>query len=107
MFMKYEEMKSNREVIKEFCSKYRPELTIAGAILAERSLLANRKDYIMILNDLSDDEFAGNHLTALCDPLAIAKYRKILEGEMLFEDFVAKYGGESVRKSFEEAMSNV
>lgn len=83
-------MKEEHEIIKEFCIKFRIELTIAAGIFGEIIGLVNYDDYVEFTNDLSDDEFVGNYLVALLSGTSVTWYRPILDGEKTFEDFLVE-----------------
>lgn len=102
MFTTYDEMKSNHEVIKTFCAQHRYGLTVAAGVLAEQNGLANRDDYIKFMNDLTIDEFTGNYLTALLNPMAVVEYIRVSNGETGFFDFVEKYMGKNIRNAVQK-----
>lgn len=106
MFANYDEMKSRHEVIKAFCAQHRYGLTVVGGVLAERNCLANREDYMKFLDDLTIDEFVGNYLTALLAPFAVDIYKRVLDSEMSFYDFVEQTGGKDVRDAVQEIIEN-
>lgn len=106
MFTNYDEMKFRHEVIKAFCAQHRYGLTVVGGVLAERQRLANREDYMKFLDDLSIDEFTGNYLTALLTPFAVDIYKRVLDGEMSFYDFIEQVGGKDVRDAVQEIIEN-
>lgn len=85
----YEEAKKRYSIIKEFCIKYRTELTYLGAVLAvEHGVFASEKDYIEYVQELSNHEFAGSMLTALQLDCVLESYKRVLNGEMTFEQYV-------------------
>ena len=102
MFATYEEMKDDHGVIKTFCAQHRYGLTVAGGVLAEQYGLANRDDYIKFMNDLTIDEFTGNYLTALFNPMTVAEYIRVSNGETGFFDFVEKFMGKNVRNAVQK-----
>lgn len=106
MFANYDEMKSRHEVIKTFCAQHRYGLTVAGGVLAERQCLANREDYMKFLDDLSIDEFTGNYLIALLTPFVVDIYKRVLDGEMGFYDFIERTDGKDVRDAVQEIIEN-
>lgn len=106
MFTNYDEMKTSHEVIKTFCTQYRRGLTAVGGILAERQYIANREDYTKFLNDLSIDEFTGNYLIALGTPFAVDSYKRVLDDEMNFYDFIEQTVGEDIRDAVQEIIEN-
>lgn len=106
MIANYDEMKSRYEVIKTFCAQHRYGLTVAGGVLAERLCLANRKDYMKFLNDLSIEEFTGNYLTGLLNPLSVDLYKKVIDGEMGFYDFIEQTSDKKLRRTVQEIIEN-
>lgn len=106
MFANYDEMTSRHEVIKTFCAQHRYGLTVVGGVLAERQRLANREDYMKFLDDLSIDEFTGNYLTALLTPFAVDIYKRVLDGELGFYDFIEQTVGKDVRETVQGIIEN-
>lgn len=99
-------MKEEHEIIKEFCIKFRTELTIAAGIIGEIIELVNYDDYVEFMNDLSDDEFVGNYLTALLNGISVTWYRPILDGEKMFEDFLAENMDKEQINLYREKLNN-
>lgn len=88
----YENMKSNYEIIKEICEKYRKELTVYGGVLGEHAELVDCSEYIKFMNELSFEVFVGNFMTGLLNEDVISIYRDILDGEQTFEEITSLYG---------------
>lgn len=99
-------MKEEHEIIKEFCIKFRTELTIAAGIFGEFMELVNCDDYIEFTKDLSNDEFIGNYLTALFSGTTVTWYRPILNGEKTFEDLLAETMDEDQINLYREKLNN-
>lgn len=103
--MNLKTMKEEHEIIKEFCIKFRTELTIAAGIFGEFMGLVNCDDYVEFMNDLSNDEFVGNYLVALFNDTTETWYRPVLNGEKTFEDFLAESMDEEQLELFREKMN--
>lgn len=73
------EINERFEIIKEYCEKFRKELTIFGAVLAEKNRACSAHDYIKFMNALSSEVFLGNYLTGLFDVVSIPIMNDILE----------------------------
>lgn len=86
--MTKEKLFKNRKVVKDFCEKYRKELTVYQALVCKKLYGMNPEDYIEFMNDLSMDEFIGNNLTALMQDTVINWFIETLAGRMTFEDIV-------------------
>lgn len=82
----YEAFKSNYKVIKDFCAKYRNELTDMQAKVMITLGMSTYSDFIKFMNELTFDEFVGNQLMAVTNNESIEMYQKILDGEMEFEE---------------------
>lgn len=91
------------EIIKEYCKKFRKELTIYGAVLAEKNWMCSAHNYIEFMNSLSSEVFLGNYLTALFNITAIPMINDILENG--FEDFVTTSFSNSEEKRFYELLN--
>lgn len=98
-------MKEEHEIIKEFCIKFRTELTIVAGIFGEFVGLVNYDDYVEFTNGLSIDEFIGNYLSALLTGVTVTWYRPILNGEKTFEDFIAESMDEEQVELFLQKMN--
>lgn len=89
--MNYETLKERHNIIKEFCKKYRKELTDLSAMLFTELDLGQKEEYIKFESTLSEDEFVGERLTMLCFDEAIDMIAEVLAGEMSFEEFVETF----------------
>ena len=101
----YKKMKENLEVIRNVCRKYRNEITALSASYGlNLGLFDDCDDYISFVNELSFDEFVGNQLTTLCCEDVINMYRRIISGEMTFDEFV-KTSNEEISKKYLDLIS--
>ena len=99
----YENMKSNYEIIKEICEKYRKELTVYGGVLGEHAGLIDCSEYVKFMNELSFEEFVGNFMTGLLNEDVISIYRDILDGVNTFEEITSVYG-EDIKNNYLEEL---
>lgn len=99
-------MKENYEIIKEFCGKYRTELTIAAGILGESMGMINCDEYIKFSNSLSIDEFVGNYLVGLINGTVDEYYRPILNDEKTFEEMLDDTLDEELLNLYREKLNN-
>lgn len=83
----YNEFKTNYEVVKEYCHKYRAEITDMQGKIIDKLGQATYSGYTKFMNELSMDEFVGNNLTCLMVENDMATIKQILDGEMEFEEF--------------------
>ena len=102
MFATYEEMKDSHGVIKTFCAQHRYGLTVTAGVFSEQNGLVNRDDYIKFMNDLTIDEFTGKYLTTLLNIFAVYEYRKVINGEKGFYDFIEEQVGKDVRNAVQK-----
>lgn len=84
------DLRHNHEVIKEFCTRYRTELTVFGGFYGEwfDGNTINHKEYIEFMNDVSIDTFVGNYYFGLTNKVVIETYQKVLDGELDIYDFL-------------------
>lgn len=107
--MNTQELQQRFEIIKGFCQKYRKELTAASAVIGENFIKNfDRESYIEFMNNLNDDTFTGNFLTALYQDEGISVYEKILNGEMTWKDYLDSMSlGLVSYEEFEEVLSTL
>ena len=86
----YKDMKQNYEIIKEFCHFYREELTVYAGVLAEHWGGVTYSEYVNFTNGLSDEEFLGNYLCGLLTDEPKNEFKKILDGEQTFVEYISK-----------------
>lgn len=101
------DMESNYETIREFCAKYRKEITIYGGVLGEFNESVNCDEYIEFMNSLSFDVFVGSYLGGLLTNLCDVWCKPILKGDKTFEDMVEScslYYGDKILKNYHEKM---
>lgn len=103
----YEEMRSNYEIIKEMCKKYRKEMTVFGGTLLEQNEISTCSEYVKFMNELTFDEFVGNFFVTLLDESGTDIYKSILDGETMFDDFVEDMFGEDVKDMYLEEMKKL
>lgn len=84
----YESMVEDYRLIKEFCSTYRTELNIVGALMSENYLLTTYDDYMKFISDLSDDEFYANYLGCLLNDVSMFLIRSLMKGVTSIDDYV-------------------
>lgn len=96
----YRDIRSNYETIKNFCKKYRKEMTVYQGCLVERTGLTDYSTYTRIMNEMSDDEFTGNMFTALLNYNFCELINKVLKGKLEFDDFVKNLYGEEMFKTY-------
>ena len=99
--LNYNEMKGNYETIKTFCKKYRTELIKFRGVLAESFDIATYDDYAKIMNELTDEEFVGDSLTALANEGSVT-YRRILDGETTLDNFIKETYGDEIFNKYKE-----
>lgn len=98
------DLRHNHEVIKEFCTRYRAELTAFGGFYGEYvdSNIIDHEEYIKFMNSMSIDTFVGNYYFGLTNEGMIESYQKVLNGEVdIYEYF------EAVLPDFEEITQQV
>lgn len=83
----YNEFKTNHEVVKEYCHKYRAEITDMQGKVLDKLGMATYSGYTEFMNEMSMDEFIGNNLTCVMNEYVIGMIKQILDGEMEFEEF--------------------
>lgn len=86
--LNYEEIKLNQNIIKEFCKKYRKELTITGGLLGEKLEQVNYSDYVKFFDELTIEEFTVNYYIGLFNKDVIQIYKDILEGKMNYDEYL-------------------
>ena len=99
--LNYNEMKGNYETIKTFCKKYRTELIKFRGTLAESFELSTYDDYTKFVNELTEEEFVGESLTALMNGCSDI-YRRILDGEITLDDFIKETYGDEIFNKYKE-----
>lgn len=91
MYFTYEEAKRRFSIVKEFCIKYRTELTYLGAVVSTRNgSFANEDEYIKYVQELTDDELAGSMAHVIQLDYMLDLYEKVLNGELTFEQYIRK-----------------
>ena len=100
----YEIMKSNYETIKEFCIKYRNELTISGGVFAEVRNMITCEDYVKFMNGLSDETFVGNFLNGLLNGYCIDAYRDVLKGKVTIDEFIEDVYNKEIFDAYRKKM---
>jgi thiaminase len=78
-------------VVKEYCAKYRKELTVFGGVISEKTGAISCKDYVEFMNQLTFQEFSANYCTCLLNDVAFNNVKKLNNGEMLFDDYARTY----------------
>ena len=102
----YKKMKENYEIIRKVCKKYRNEITAFGAAYGFKFGLFNEcNDYISFMNELTFDEFVGNQMVGLLDVGAINTYKRMISGDLTFEDYVKNTFDEIILKKYLELIS--
>ena len=84
----YESMVEDYGLIKEFCSLYRTELNIVGALMSENYSLTTYDDYMKFINNLSDEEFYANYLICLLNDASMFLIRSLMNGVNSIDDYV-------------------
>lgn len=84
----YETFKSNYEVVKNFCAKYRKEITDMQARVMIDLGMSTYSEFNKFMNELTFDEFVGNQLMGVSNNETIEMYQKILDGEMEIGELV-------------------
>lgn len=100
----YRGIKSNYEIIKEFCNKYRKEMTVYQGCIVENIGCTDYSSYTRIMNEMTDDEFAGNMFTALLNSDFCKLMNKVLKGKLELNDMIKDLYGEEL---FETYLSRV
>ena len=102
----YKDMKQNYEIIKEFCHFYREELTVYAGVLAEQWGGTTYSEYVNFTNELSEEEFLGNYLCGLLTDEPKNEFKKILDGEQTFVEYIGKVTNDDVVKDYCEKFYN-
>lgn len=85
----YKEAKRRFSIVKEFCVKYRANLTYLGAVESTQiGAFVSEDEYIKYVQELTDDAFAGSMLHVIQLDYALGLYEKVLNNEMTFEQYV-------------------
>lgn len=100
----YKDMKQNYEIIKEFCHFYREELTVYAGVLAEQLGGTTYSEYVNFVNELSEEEFLGNNLCGLLTDEPKNEFKKILDGEQTFVEYIGKVTNDDVVKDYCEKL---
>jgi hypothetical protein len=82
------EIEGRFEVVKEYCAKYRKELTVFGGVMFEEEGMMSCKDYIEFMNQLTFQEFVGNYCNSLLDDEIFSNVKLLNNGEVSFDDYV-------------------
>lgn len=96
----YKDMKQNYEIIKEFCHFYREELTVYAGVLAEQWGGTTYSEYVNFMNELSEEEFLGNYLCGLLTDEPKNEFKKILDGEQTFVEYIGKVTNNDIVKDY-------
>ena len=100
----YKDMEQNYEIIKEICHFYRKELTIYAGVLAERWCRITYSEYVNFMNGLSDEGFLGIYLGVLLTDVPKNEFKKILNGEQTFVEYISKDTSDDIIKDYCEKL---
>jgi hypothetical protein len=97
------DLKSNYEVIRQVCEKYRKELTSYQGVIIDKylGLDVDVNDYIKFMNTLPLDVFIGNLLVDLLISSNIERYKELMTDKITFKEFVEKSGIVTIDEIYE------